>query len=152
MARRFPPPADGGPPMLGVHLLCPFGVNTAIMDTAKVMGDPATTREDVANGQAQTLAKYGLSPEALVEDRLYEGIKRGIFYIVGYDTVNDLNTIGAVWEQRTRDLLLGRQPRLWSGPDKEARAEFRELRKEASAEIAKGNWAEILKGVDSSKL
>ena len=65
--------------MLGVHMLCPFGVNTGIVQTTRKLGEEID--ESMASVE-DALQMRGLSPEALVHDRLYEGIKRGLFYIL----------------------------------------------------------------------
>jgi len=132
--------------LLRSYVLCPAVVNTNILQNAgELFGDPSYNLAQKGNKNAQALLgmydKVGISIDQMA-DRVYEGIKRDIFYIVGYDRVMDVDSVATRMLQRTQDLLLGRAPSsaqaTLTSSDKE---ELKAFRAQAREEMMKGKWS-----------
>merc|ERR1712118_332712 len=134
------------PPLLSACVLCPFMTNTNIIANSSAFGDSTKALADGGNKRAQRAIGLLNSGVAItteqMADRLYEGIKRQIFYIVGYDKNSDVQNVGALWLKRANDLLKGRAPSFLDVTSRKdaGKEEIKQLTEQSKQEIGKGKW------------
>merc|ERR1719387_2943955 len=114
-----------------------MGNTSQFGDKTKELAEQGNRRAQEAMGM---LAQAGISTDQMV-DRLYEGIKREIFYIVGYDKWSEVQDVGAMWLRRAEDLMLGRAPSFLDiGVAERAKAGDPETQAQSKQTLAKGRW------------
>ncbi|HJQ31093.1 MAG TPA: SDR family NAD(P)-dependent oxidoreductase [Pyrinomonadaceae bacterium] len=102
---------------IGVSVLCPGGVNTRMLDSAR--NRPAelqndSTRESThpavvqADAMLRELVEAGIRPSQ-VADMVFDAVREGRFYVLTHDDWKPLV------RQRMNDILLGRNPN-WFNP------------------------------------
>merc|ERR1712118_318495 len=137
------------PPLLSACVLCPFMTNTNIIANSSAFGDSTKALADGGNKRAQRAIGLLNSGVAItteqMADRLYEGIKRQIFYIVGYDKNSDVQNVGALWLKRANDLLQGRAPSSWTSragrmQERRRSSSSRNSRSRRSARVSGPAW------------
>jgi NAD(P)-dependent dehydrogenase (short-subunit alcohol dehydrogenase family) len=102
---------------IGVSVLCPGGVNTRVMDSAR--NRPSELRNDSAresthpavvqaDAMLRQLVEAGIRPSQ-VADAVFDAVREGRFYVLTHDDWKPLV------RQRMNDILLGRNPS-WFNP------------------------------------
>jgi len=102
---------------IGVSVLCPGGVNTRVLDSARTR--PAELRNDSAHesthpavvqadAMLSELVAAGIRPSQ-VADMVFDAVREGRFYVLTHDDWKPLV------RQRMNDILLGRNPN-WFNP------------------------------------